>query len=690
MVRETAFIGIQPIRVWLPACALGLLTACTTLPPEPAFPPDQIPLAEPDVDKAKALAAFAQARLSEQSRDFESAARWYADALRHDPDHLRNHLRASLNLIRLQRGEEAIALLEDLTRRYPQVADVRIWLGSAYRYERRTDEALAAFETALRLAPGDEAVYIQLTDLLVSGGQTDRAISLIKDGVHRVPEPLTLYRLLIGLQLRYGMRDADPLDSEAGIAELLRLHNQALERYPDDVALLTGQSDLLLRQREYELALAGFERLEELDPDNIEVKHRLVSLYERMNRPEDAVRAMEEIARLQPTNARVFLMLGAMYEAMKQRDRAILNYQLAARLGLSEPSAYLKLAVLHLEDGRPERAVRALMDALAQLPGDPRLLEMLGYTHFNQNKYGEARNAFAAARAARQDTDGEPLTPNFHLYHALTHYFTGDPEPAVDLMVEAILGNPETVTVFIHTVFADDDKERSKSLIPILEQLREPTGDMPEVLLALAYAHSFRKQYEESLDYFERVSAAEPEDLLNARFYFWKGAAHERTGDIDRAAELFYQAIALEPGYPEAYNYLAYMWAEKGLHLERAESYVQIALEAIPDSGAFIDTLGWIYYMQGRYEEAYTEIRRALELIPDDPTILDHMGDIYLQLGDEQKAAEYWLASFEADPENETLRAKLDERGLLIEPAEVIDDEVEPDSEELSAGTPLY
>ena len=310
---------------------------------------------------------------------------------------------------------------------------------------------------------------------------------------------------------------------------------------------------------------------------------------------------------------------------------------------------------------------------------------MLGYTHFNQRDYAEARKAFTSARVARQDLDDEPLTPNFHLYHALSHYFTNDPEPAVDLMIKAIEGHPETVTVFIHTVFADEEKERSRSLVPILEQLLEPTDSMPEVLMALAYAHSFHKQYAESLDYFDRVTTADPEHLLNARFYFWHGAAFERTGNIDRAAELFYQAIQLEPDYPEAYNYLAYMWAENGLHLEKAETYVQIALDAIPDSGAFIDTLGWIYFQQGRYQEAYTEIQRALTLIPDDPTILDHMGDIYLKLGNQEKAAEYWLAAFEADPENEAVRTKLEDRGLLNG-----NEPIEDETESISAGTPLH
>ena len=51
-----------------------------------------------------------------------------------------------------------------------------------------------------------------------------------------------------------------------------------------------------------------------------------------------------------------------------------------------------------------------------------------------------------------------------------------------------------------------------------------------------------------------------------------------------------------------------------------------------PENGAFLDTLGWIYYHQGKYAEALVEILKAQEKESGDPTVWDHLGDIYSKL----------------------------------------------------------
>ena len=65
----------------------------------------------------------------------------------------------------------------------------------------------------------------------------------------------------------------------------------------------------------------------------------------------------------------------------------------------------------------------------------------------------------------------------------------------------------------------------------------------------------------------------------------------------------FLKIIELSPDHPNARNYLAYMWAERGERLPEALEHIKVALEIEPDSAAFIDTLGWIYFRQGNFKE---------------------------------------------------------------------------------------
>ena len=77
------------------------------------------------------------------------------------------------------------------------------------------------------------------------------------------------------------------------------------------------------------------------------------------------------------------------------------------------------------------------------------------------------------------------------------------------------------------------------------------------------------------------------------------------------------------------------------------------ALEASPENGAYIDSLGWVYYKKGMFEEARIELERASEIIGDDPVIHDHLGDVYFKIGDLDKARESWEKSLELEANDE-------------------------------------
>ncbi len=659
----------------------------TTDPSSPDLPPGGIiEISEDDRAFSKALAHFSRGHLHELNQEYDAALAQYRLALTYDPDHQDTYLRVALNLIRRDRTDEAIDILRQLSDRKPDSAQPLIWLGSAHRHNRGMDAAITAYQKALERAPDNAGIYIQLVDLYIQQGAEQDAMDLLSLGTRKADEPKDLYRVLGELYMRHAALSTDVDDSRHYMDKAIHTYKEALELDPRDATLLSTLGDLYLRDRQFEQAIEVFERVESLYPDDIAVKERLAYTYELAGQLEDAVRVLEEMTVTQPTNARLFFALGAMYERLEQDDHAILNYQLAARLDRSDPAAYLKLAVLHMEDD-PDAAMAALRDGLTFMPDNPRMLEMQGYVLFNKQDYPKAIKSFRQAEEEWILEDVDAMTPNFYLYLALSYYFDDQPDEVSDVLWEAMDRNPDALEAFAHFIFQDDDEDRIGKAVSIFNALREKSPDDAALLTMLAYVHSFRKEYARALDIFDEVKglAAGTEDeelILNPRFYFWYAAAHEREDMHERAEELFYKCLELDPQNAEAYNYLAYMWAEKGINLEKAKEYVLIALDQRPDSGAFIDTLGWIYYQQGRYEEAYKEIKRAADIIPDDPTILDHLGDIYLKLDEPEKAMAKWQRSFVIDPDNEEVSQKLTEYGVDLEPLKAKAKREQEDQEE--------
>ena len=93
---------------------------------------------------------------------------------------------------------------------------------------------------------------------------------------------------------------------------------------------------------------------------------------------------------------------------------------------------------------------------------------------------------------------------------------------------------------------------------------------------------------------------------------------------------------------------------------DEALELVQRALKVDGWNGAYLDSLGWVYFQMGRYDEARGPLEQAAREYPNDVTVLEHLGDVYLELGGRALAREAWVRALDAGSENEeSLRAKL-------------------------------
>ena len=101
--------------------------------------------------------------------------------------------------------------------------------------------------------------------------------------------------------------------------------------------------------------------------------------------------------------------------------------------------------------------------------------------------------------------------------------------------------------------------------------------------------------------------------------------------------------------------------------LEDAERLISAALEAEPRNGAYVDSLGWVYYQQGDYGRALEKLLLSLRLLQkvgeDDPVVREHLGDAYAKLGRTEDALAQWRAAEVLDSGNERLNKKIETAG---------------------------
>ena len=151
---------------------------------------------------------------------------------------------------------------------------------------------------------------------------------------------------------------------------------------------------------------------------------------------------------------------------------------------------------------------------------------------------------------------------------------------------------------------------------------------------------------------------------------------------VDRAAEHLEFLIKSSPTHPGYYNDLGYIWADHDMKLDEAEKHIRKALELDKerrkkrkgfdpktdhDSGAYLDSLGWVLYKQKKHEEAKGALLKAIEdKSAQHLEIYDHLGDVHMALGEREAAIAAWTKGlgFSTDSRRDVERKAVVEKKL--------------------------
>lgn len=214
--------------------------------------------------------------------------------------------------------------------------------------------------------------------------------------------------------------------------------------------------------------------------------------------------------------------------------------------------------------------------------------------------------------------------------------------------------------------------------IEVLEQLTRDYPTLPLVHSSLGDLFRQQEEYASAVAAYDRaLEFTEAGDGSEWFLRYARGISHERLDQWEQAEADFRTALELRPDQPQVLNYLGYSLVEKRIKLDEALEMIERAVEARPDSGFIVDSLGWVLYRLGRYDEAVGHMERAVELMPVDPVVNDHLGDVLWAVDRKREAEFQWKRALsfidpedtdgEADPDR--IRRKL-EVGLDVVLAE--------------------
>lgn len=189
---------------------------------------------------------------------------------------------------------------------------------------------------------------------------------------------------------------------------------------------------------------------------------------------------------------------------------------------------------------------------------------------------------------------------------------------------------------------------------------KDPLG----TALVASLAWMFLQQPERATDVLllGHASARARNTVPPADYYLMLGARLDDSERNELATELFLEALVTHTNAHPIMNHLAYMWAVNNTRLCEAEQWAERALTHDPRNYAYIDTLGWVYYHQGKLSQALTQLLLAARLAPkNDSVIFDHVGDALHALRRPEEAIAFWRQALSVEPDIAGVAHKIEE-----------------------------
>ncbi len=514
--------------------------------------------------------------------------------------------------------------------------------GLQWEEQGELDKALEEFRQVLNLDPGQITLAVRVAALLAHDDQYPEAIDVLKDAVKAKPKAPEPYRELAFIYARY-LRKMD---------EAVQFANKAIALAPHQIDGYERLFEVEYGANDEKQALAVLERAAKITTDDPQFWLRLGRLYLTVyvkpdaSIPSAAVPQVNDIFRHAATNgkdnAATLREVADYYAATQQISDALPLYVRTLELDPDDAKVREKLATAFVLTNQRAKAIATLEQIVQEHPEKYQPYELLAQLHDN------------AARALARDKKENEAVAEF--------------QKAAQNYEQSILTNPNRPATYLRLaelLLAPLKKE--DRAITLLQEARHRFPGTPEFAYYLGLALREAKRPKEAVVVFEEAlqEAKNAEsDYLKPRFYLDYGAASEQAGLYDKAAELFRQAIAMDPANAaEPYNYLGYMWAEQNSHLDEAEDAVRRALQLDPDNGAYLDSLGWVQYRQGKHAEAIETLQRAIKNLPrEDAVLFEHLGDALAKLRRFPEALEAWQKAKVLDPSNAELAAKIEEQ----------------------------
>jgi len=455
------------------------------------------------------------------------------------------------------------------------------------------------------------------------------------------------------------------------------------------------RAEIFRQSGQYEAIIDVLNTILEYHPDDVDVLFMKSQAYVEFGELEKSNETLDQLIELRGSEFEFHLRKFQNFNAMQQRDQALQELEIMRDLDPGNISTLHTISQYYLDLGDEESARSTLSEALERNPRDTQTLILLADIYIANEEWNELGEAFISLiedpvlypsqkmelaqflytrqrrnpdepalfrqteRAITIFSENEPDFGPAQLLAADFHLRQNNLEPALETLERASKTNPEESDIWSQRLQVMFSLGQYDEILELSETALEYASNDAYVLFFTGASYMMSDRQEEAAELLKKATSAPAQRNFRSVIY---GTYGDVLQDLDRwneAKEAYDMSLRLDRDNHNALNNYAYFLSVRDEQLDEALEMAEKAVSFEPENAAYLDTLGWIHFKLGNYEEAQSYIEQAIETGDAGAEVYEHMGDIYSKLGDEDEANTWWQRALELEPEREHLKERL-------------------------------
>ncbi len=581
---------------------------------------------------------FILAKLAAQDGHYDEALSRIDKVVARHPENAVLQFERAMILIDASRADAAESALRHVTTSRPDFYDAqrvlgRLLLDRAGTDRAKIDEALSHLQAAFKINPDDVGTGMAVAQILLSTGRTPEAEKVLATLLERAPDQRSLNYTYAQVLTKLGRGD-----------ESKQYLERAVQVDPTFGPAILQLIDIYQKENEWQKAAELMQPLISDDPMNLDLQRQQAFFYLRAGMPEKARAAFKSLIEADPKDTRSQFYLAEALNDLERYDEADKIYRGLLEKTPNDPDLLASYGLSQIGQRKFDEAARTFKSLLA-VPDLPDNLQVLGrtqlaYIDLQKGNYAAALDEARPILVFRDKPNAQAVNIALDALKKQKRY--SDAIALLQPLVDTYATDPFVNARYVEMLVRAGATDRAR----LAASTQAKFGPKNTVAAAEAYVQT--EQYEPAITMLHEALRNRPEDL---DLQFELGSAYERSGDKKSAERAFLQILDKRPEHAATLNYLGYMWAETGVNLDRAAEMLSRAVKQEPRNGAYVDSLGWVYYQQGKLDLAEKYLTDATRLLPRDATVHEHLGDVFAKRGDLHRALDLYRAALTLEPE---------------------------------------